>query len=237
MTKLTVSVKWGKEAFNNVEIDLGESPMVFKSQLFALTSVPPQRQKVMIKGALLKDDDWGKQVPKEGMTIMLMGSADALPVEAPKNVPTFVEDLPEDDQANLETKQYGAGLQNLGNTCYMNSTLQCLYSVKPLRTALSSFQPGPAGDPAVKMVAATRDLFRDLEKGGAPLTPYGFLMALRARYPQFSQQGAQGAFMQQDAEECWTNVLYTLREKLKVLLLLPGHSQLLLLRQPAVAQR
>jgi len=40
-----VNVKWGKEKYDNVEIDTSEPPLVFKSQLFALTRVPPDRQK------------------------------------------------------------------------------------------------------------------------------------------------------------------------------------------------
>jgi len=43
-----------------------------------------------------------------------------------------------------------------------------------------------------------------------------FLMNLREKYPQFAQQGNTGAYMQQDAEECWTQLLYSLRERLKV---------------------
>lgn len=55
-----VNVKWGKQKFENVEVDTSESPLLFKTQLFALTGVPVERQKVMgLKGGQLKDDtDW-----------------------------------------------------------------------------------------------------------------------------------------------------------------------------------
>ena len=49
-----VNVKWGKEKFEKVEVDTDETPEVFKAQLFALSGVSPDRQKVMLKGAVLK---------------------------------------------------------------------------------------------------------------------------------------------------------------------------------------
>ncbi len=57
---------------------------------------------------------------------------------------------------------------------------------------------------------------QDLERSSQPVTPFGFLMQLREKYPQFAQQ-RNGLFMQQDAEECWTQLIYSLRERLKVL--------------------
>lgn len=50
----SVNVKWGKEKFDAVELNTEEPPMVFKAQLFALTGVQPDRQKVMVKGGTLK---------------------------------------------------------------------------------------------------------------------------------------------------------------------------------------
>ncbi|KAK2113083.1 hypothetical protein P7K49_007349 [Saguinus oedipus] len=57
MPLYSVTVKWGKEKFEGVELNTAEPPVVFKAQLFALTGVQPARQKVMVKGGTLKDDD------------------------------------------------------------------------------------------------------------------------------------------------------------------------------------
>lgn len=54
-----VKVKWGKESYQDVEVDTDEAPLLFKAQLYALTGVQPERQKVMLKGVTLKDTDWG----------------------------------------------------------------------------------------------------------------------------------------------------------------------------------
>ena len=78
-------MKWGKEVYNEVELNTDEEPMVFKAQLFALTGVQPHRQKVMIKGAALKDDTWDNFKPKvkNGATLLLMGSRDEDHLKAP----------------------------------------------------------------------------------------------------------------------------------------------------------
>ena len=51
---IAVNVKWGKEKFTDVEANTDEPPLVFKAQLFALSGVQPDRQKVMAKGVQLK---------------------------------------------------------------------------------------------------------------------------------------------------------------------------------------
>ena len=49
-----VNIKWGKERFDNVQVNTDEPPLVFKAQIFALSGVEPARQKVMFKGKVLK---------------------------------------------------------------------------------------------------------------------------------------------------------------------------------------
>ncbi|KAI3455534.1 hypothetical protein Pfo_012197 [Paulownia fortunei] len=213
---LTVSVKWQKELFSNVEIDTTQSPYVFKCQLYDLTGVPPERQKIMVKGGLLKDDaDWSKVGVKEGQKLMMMGTADEI-VKAPEKGPLFAEDMPEEEQ--VVAVGHSAGLINLGNTCYMNSTVQCLHSVPELKSALIEYPP-PVRSNAVdqsshSLTVATRELFNDLDKNVKPVAPMRFLTALRSKYPQFAQLH-NGIFMQQDAEECWTQLLFALSLSLK----------------------
>ena len=75
-----VAVKWTKQTYN-VDVDPAEPGLVFKHQLFSLTGVPPERQKIMVKGGMLKDDaDMAKLGLKEGQKLMMMGSADKVPL-------------------------------------------------------------------------------------------------------------------------------------------------------------
>ena len=61
---------------------------MFKHQLFSLTGVPPERQKIMVKGGMLKDDaDMAKLGLKEGQKLMIMGSADKARLAAPRQSP------------------------------------------------------------------------------------------------------------------------------------------------------
>ena len=71
-----VNVKWGKQTFKDDDCDTGEDPMTFKAILYGLSNVPVDKQKVMIKGKVLKDgDELTKFGIKNGMTLMMMGTA------------------------------------------------------------------------------------------------------------------------------------------------------------------
>ncbi|XP_028329143.1 ubiquitin carboxyl-terminal hydrolase 14 [Gouania willdenowi] len=218
MPVFTVNVKWGKEKFDGVELNTEEPPMVFKAQLFALTGVQPDRQKVMIKGGTLKDDEWGNIKLKNGMTLLMMGSAEALP-EEPSDRPMFVEDMTEEQLASA--LELPCGLTNLGNTCYMNATVQCLRSVPELKAALRRYsgalRSSGANAPSQYITAALRDLYETMEKTSSSLPPIILLQFLHMAFPQFAEKGDQGQYLQQDANECWLQMMRVLQQKLEPL--------------------
>uniref|UniRef100_A0A8C5HKG3 Ubiquitin carboxyl-terminal hydrolase n=1 Tax=Gouania willdenowi TaxID=441366 RepID=A0A8C5HKG3_GOUWI len=209
-----LNVKWGKEKFDGVELNTEEPPMVFKAQLFALTGVQPDRQKVMIKGGTLKDDEWGNIKLKNGMTLLMMGSAEALP-EEPSDRPMFVEDMTEEQLASA--LELPCGLTNLGNTCYMNATVQCLRSVPELKARWALLTLTMLTMLTLRSSSALRDLYETMEKTSSSLPPIILLQFLHMAFPQFAEKGDQGQYLQQDANECWLQMMRVLQQKLEPL--------------------
>jgi ubiquitin carboxyl-terminal hydrolase 14 len=74
----------------------------------------------MAKGQTIGDDTWGKVSLTNGLTLLMMGSADPVP-ELPTEKVKFLEDMTEAQLARH--MQYPGGLKNLGKCILIRKLL------------------------------------------------------------------------------------------------------------------
>ncbi|WVQ81759.1 hypothetical protein IAT38_003884 [Cryptococcus sp. DSM 104549] len=160
-----------------VPVDPTTTTPSFKDAIYRKTGVPVDRMKVMVKGKIVKDDTD-------------FASLNIQPGQA------SVEDMDDSDLAAATGMP--VGLVNLGQTCYLASTLQSLRVIPQIRGALDEYSGTSSSTPSDRLAVSLKNLYSGLDQTTSAVAPLALLSNLRTLAPQFAERDNHGHYMQQD---------------------------------------
>lgn len=198
----TISIK-NAGKIHEIDINNDTTGSEFKQRIQEVTQIPVARQKILVKGGKLSDDTKISSLKINLKTpIMVLGTPDKdLPTKKPAQQ-VFLEDLNENQLVKVSPDP--SGLINLGNTCYLNSSLQAIYAIKDISEKVEKYS-----DSLSALVASLKSIFSAMAKKQTKVNPALFLMQFRKMFPQFAEQ-ERGFYKQQDAEEAFSQLLNAL---------------------------
>jgi ubiquitin carboxyl-terminal hydrolase 14 len=237
MAEVEIKVKHQGKVYE-VAVNPESTGEELKMQLYSLTNVEPENQKILAKKMVKDDTPLSSLGLKKGSVITLIGNPSAENfAQAPREKMKFAEDMTEAERAQQEGA-IPAGLQNTGNTCYANATLQTLRFIPELQQELQNYSTPTQSSTASSsslfsaeqlaqhgigglgggndLTAALRDLYKQMGSTQQGFPPIMFLTTLRQKFPQFAERSKTGhGYAQQDAEEVWSQLIQTLHGSLK----------------------
>eukprot|EP00485_Elphidium_margaritaceum_P010751 CAMPEP_0202687880 /NCGR_PEP_ID=MMETSP1385-20130828/3451_1 /ASSEMBLY_ACC=CAM_ASM_000861 /TAXON_ID=933848 /ORGANISM="Elphidium margaritaceum" /LENGTH=510 /DNA_ID=CAMNT_0049342733 /DNA_START=32 /DNA_END=1564 /DNA_ORIENTATION=+ len=207
-TNRVVTVKYGKKKHKNVEIKSSDTFDDIQGIIFSLTQLTPDRQKIIVAGKKVEsDEDIGKLI-KNKVLITVMGSTADKSIASTKST-QFIEEMTAEQRQKAFT-ELPPGLTNLGNTCYLNASIQALKSASELKEHLQrSHTTSPNSN---TMPSQLGQLMVHLDSHSDAVTPSQFVQYFRGAFPRFATRNEQGMWEQQDADEAYTEIVSALRQ-------------------------